>query len=104
MNILDPLLLLLYHCDRLRRLPNPRSPGTHIVGPWVTDNIYLYRDVRTGTQYIGNWASRVTLRVQVPNNHILTQNLYYSYYYQTPKYLIIGYLDPKGNVFLAEAA
>ena len=37
-----------------------------------------------------------TLRVQVPNNHILTQNLYYNYYYPKPKYLIIGYLDPLG--------
>ena len=38
-----------------------------------------------------------TLRVQVPNNHILTQNLYYNYYYPKPKYLIIGYLDPLGK-------
>ena len=38
---------------------NPRSPGTHIVGPWVTDSIKSYRVLRTGTQYIGNWASRV---------------------------------------------
>ena len=37
----------------------------------------------------------ISLRVQVPNNHILTQNLYYNYYYPKPKYLIIGYLDPK---------
>ena len=36
----------------------PRSPGTHIVGPWVTDSINLYRVLRTGTQYLGNWASR----------------------------------------------
>ena len=36
----------------------------------------------------------LTLRVQVPNNHILTQNLYYHYYYPNPKYLNIGYLDP----------
>ena len=43
---------------------NPRSPGTHIVGPWVIDSINLYRDLRTGTQYIGNWASRVTLARQ----------------------------------------
>ena len=41
----------------------PRSPGTHIVGPWVIDSINLYRDLRTGTQYIGNWASRVLFRV-----------------------------------------
>ena len=42
----------------------PGSPGTHIVGPWVIDTISLYSDLRTGTQYIGNWASRVTgLRV-----------------------------------------
>ena len=39
-------------------LCNPRSPGTHIVGPWVIDSINVYRDVRTGTQYIGIWASR----------------------------------------------
>ena len=38
-----------------------------------------------------------TLRVQVPNNHILTQNLYYNYNYPKPKYLIIGYLDPLGK-------
>ena len=37
------------------------------------------------------------LRVQVPNNHIPTPNLYYSYYYPKPKYLIIGYLDPLGR-------
>ena len=33
------------------------------------------------------------LRVQVPNNHILTQNLYYNSKY---KDLIIEYLDPLG--------
>ena len=42
-------------------LPVPRSPGTHIVGPWVIDSINSYRDLRTRTQYIGNWASRVCL-------------------------------------------
>ena len=39
---------------------------------------------------------RFTLRVQVPKNHILTQNLYYNYYYPKPKYQNIGYLDPLG--------
>ena len=34
------------------------------------------------------------LRVQVPNNDILTQNLYHNLYYPKPKSLIIGYLDP----------
>ena len=38
----------------------------------------------------------VPLRVQVPKNHILTQNLYYNYYYPNPKYLVIGYMDPLG--------
>ena len=38
----------------------------------------------------------LTLRIQVPNNHILAQNLYYKYYYPKPKYLIIGYMDPLG--------
>ena len=34
-----------------------------------------------------------TLKVQVPNNHAHTQNLYYNYYYPDPKYLIIGYME-----------
>ena len=37
------------------------------------------------------------LRVQVPNNHILTQNPYYNCYYPIPKYLILAYLDPWGK-------
>ena len=32
-----------------------------MVGPWVKDSIELYRDLRTGTQYTGNWASRDSL-------------------------------------------
>ena len=32
------------------------------------------------------------------NNHILTQDLYYNYYYLTPKYLIIGYMDLLGYI------
>ena len=47
-----------------------------------------------------SWGSGLrTLRVQVPNNHTLTQNLYYNYYYPRPKYLIIGYMDPLGKVW-----
>ena len=37
-----------------------------------------------------------SLRVQVLNNYILAQNLYYNYYYPKAKYLIIGYMDPLG--------
>ena len=45
----------------------------------------------------GTWRlvrQTLTLRVQVPNNQILAQNLYYNYYYPNPKYSSIGYLDP----------
>ena len=45
----------------------------------------------------GIMERKQTLRVQVPNNHILTQNLYYNDYYPKPQYLIIGYLDPLGE-------
>ena len=39
-----------------------------------------------------------TLKVQVPNNHIIfTQDLYCNSCYPDPKYLIIGYLDPLGK-------
>ena len=41
------------------------NPSTHIAGPWVIDNIDLYRDLRTGTQHLGIWASRVSQRVKV---------------------------------------
>ena len=43
-------------------------------------------------------VSRLTLRVQVPNNHMPTQNLHYNYNYPKLKYLTIGYLDPLGKV------
>ena len=36
----------------------------------------------------------------MPNNRILTQKLYYNYSYQSPKYTIIGYLDPLGPISL----
>ena len=36
----------------------------------------------------------LALRVQVPNNYILTPNLYYNQYYLNPKYPVIGYMDP----------
>ena len=38
----------------------------------------------------------VTLRVQVPNNHILTQNLYYNHYYPKPKVPNYWVLGPSG--------
>ena len=50
------------------------------------------------TMDTGFGTCAVTLRVQVPNNHIFTQNLYYNYYYPNPKYQIIGYMDPLGNM------
>ena len=43
-------------------------------------------------------TASVTLRVQVLNNHMLTQNQFYNYFYPKPKYLIIGYMDPLGKV------
>ena len=42
--------------------------------------------------------SIITLKVQVPYNHILTRNLYYNYYCPNPKYQIIGYMDPLGKI------
>ena len=47
---------------------------------------------------LGDLVSQLTLRVQVPKNHILTPHLlYYNYYYPKPEYLIIGYMDPLGK-------
>ena len=47
--------------------------------------------------------SRVSLRVEVPNNQIITQNLYYNPSYPKPKRLIIGYLDPLSFVSCASS-
>ena len=47
----------LIHLVRGYYVTYPGSPGTHIVGPWLIDSMNLYRDLRSGTQYIGNWAS-----------------------------------------------
>ena len=47
--------------------------------------------LRLSLAYTGSFS----LRVQVPSYHILTQSLYYNYYYPKPKYVIIGYMDPK---------
>ena len=44
----------------------------------------------------------IPLRVQVPNNHILTQNLYYNSYYPKLKDPIIGYLDPLGTLIVPD--
>ena len=55
-------------------------------------NLTRFNHQRNTTQV---WCPEITLRVQVPNNHILTQNLYYNSYYLNPKYLNIGYMDPK---------
>ena len=45
--------------------------------------------------FVVNSSNRTNFsRVQVPNNHVLTQNVYYDYYYPKPRYLIIEYLDP----------
>ena len=41
-----------------------------MVGPWVADSIRLYRVLRTGIQYIGNWASRVGTSMFHGNPHV----------------------------------
>ena len=38
----------------------------------------------------------ITLRVQVPNNHIFSHNIELLNYYPKPKYLIIGSFGPLG--------
>ena len=52
------------------------------IGPKVSD--YYRTDI----------TSSSSPRVQVPNDHIRTQNQYYDYYFPKPKYLVIGYNDP----------
>ena len=50
---------------------------------------------KTTTWFNRGGKRHPSLRVQVPNNHIRTQNMYYNDYYPKPKYLIMEYLIPK---------
>ena len=52
---------------------------------------YEYRDGRVTVENCPQGPST--------NNHILTQNLYYNYYYPNPKYLVIGYMNPLGCIY-----
>ena len=71
----------------------------YYLGPWTLRvGVQVYQEYPLRTLKPTN-STYLALRVQVPNNHILTQNLYYQYYYPNPKYLTIGYMDPLGLVF-----
>ena len=61
--------------------------------PW---QVHLVNRHRTKKGFITLIHKENTLRVQVPNNHMLTQNLYQNHYYPNPKYPIIRYMDPLG--------
>ena len=66
---------------------HPGSAGLGVYLGVSQNQGYLIRDL----------GDPKTLRVQVPNNHILPQNLYYNYYYPRTRYLIVGYMDPLGK-------
>ena len=86
-----PLILGNPHISRKLQILGPKVGITYrFVAAKVATNLKLYRAQQRFHLRIAR-----TLRVQVPNNHILPQNLY-NYYYPKPKYLIIGYMDPLG--------
>ena len=62
------------------------------------DNLRIrdYAEIAQVFQFGPSMSIRLSLRIQVPNNHILAPKLYYNYYYPNPKYLTIGYTDPLG--------
>ena len=73
------------------RLPGPspirgptRLPQGPVAGAWRKEA----QDERILCRF------KITLRIQAPNNHILTHSLYCNYYCPNPTYLIIGYMDP----------
>ena len=71
-----------------------RLPSNHFTASVFKD---LRRGGKEASACLREIGAILTLRVQVLNNQILTQNLHYNYYYPNPKYLIIGYLDPLGE-------
>ena len=64
--------------------------GVRVPNPLAHCNVHP-----VGVQGFEGMPSVQTLRVQVLKKHILIQALYTNYDYQNPKYLIIGYIDPK---------
>ena len=59
----------------------------------VLGSFFFVRVRKMGTRTLTNYH---TLRVQVPNHHTLTQNLYQKDYYPNHEHLIIGYMDLLG--------
>ena len=78
----------------LRGFSGTEGLGSRLVSAYLDLNVCRII-MAFWTSFEGLWALiSPTLRVQVPNNHILSQNLYCNYYYPNPTYLNIGYLDP----------
>ena len=90
--VLTRLLFCLEVCGRVTN-----SGFCHTCSP---DDMRKRRNAGTYLIRIGLRVRYIALRVQVPNNHIRTQNLYCNYYYPDPKYLIIGYMDRLGYNYL----
>ena len=76
-----------------RRNYRSQLPNGCICGPsgLVGNKGVYHRGVIWGLYSLGPDCQQ-TLRVLVPKKTIPTQNVYYNYYYQNPKYVIIGYL------------
>ena len=81
--------------DHLKNYELPALLGPNLTQQCRTSTHEGYEEVvlKRGASFHSQ-SPRLTLRVQVPNIHILTQNLYYNYYYPNPKYLINGYMGP----------
>ena len=79
---LDPNTIWGLGALGFKRIPGPKNTRQHTA---LSDYLFWF------------WAFILpTLRVQVPNKHMRTPNLYHNDYYPIPKYLSIGYLDPEG--------
>ena len=97
-NILDEEynLTRFNHQNKHYSSVTPSKPPNHELGP--ARFCLAYKTARCWVEDFFGWCrSERTLRVRVPNNHILTQSLYYNSYYPRPKDLIIGHMDPRGG-------
>ena len=63
---------------------------------WVQQSFFSGSKDGARGMYACLAIDHLSLRVHVPENHILTPSLYYNYYYLKPKYLLVGYMDPLG--------
>ena len=78
---------------------SPRPPKIHpCILPYISYILHIPHNVSLYDPHRTLSDPPFALKTHVPHNQILTQNLYYVFYYPNPKYLKFGYMDLLGYI------